>query len=135
MEQVSSYKVNIFVWRLVFDCLPTRVNLNKREIDIDSTLCPICSCHLEDVDHLFFTCNLTYAIWKRRCVLIDMHIPYFSNIAYMFQWIELLMVLQFKRKILELVFILHFFGFGGLIETLWFSNSNNIKKLSCLVIL
>lgn len=45
-------KVNILVWRLLLDRLPTRFNLVNRGLDIPSILCPICSNHAETAIHL-----------------------------------------------------------------------------------
>ncbi|GJT89434.1 RNA-directed DNA polymerase, eukaryota, reverse transcriptase zinc-binding domain protein, partial [Tanacetum coccineum] len=47
-------KVNIFLWRLVLNKLATRVNLGRKGIDVDSTLCPICGDDVETVNHIFF---------------------------------------------------------------------------------
>ncbi|GJT33296.1 RNA-directed DNA polymerase, eukaryota, reverse transcriptase zinc-binding domain protein [Tanacetum coccineum] len=35
-------KVNIHAWKVRLDCLPTRINISCRCIDIESILCPIC---------------------------------------------------------------------------------------------
>ena len=50
-------KVNLFIWRLLRDRLPTRDNLQVRGIDITSALCPACNCHPESADHLFLRCS------------------------------------------------------------------------------
>ena len=50
-------KVNLFVWRLLRDKLPTRDNLQARGVDIPSHLCPACNCHPESTDHLFLRCS------------------------------------------------------------------------------
>ncbi|GJY08582.1 hypothetical protein Tco_0375636 [Tanacetum coccineum] len=34
-------KVNIFMWRMLLDSLPHRLNLSSRGLDIDSILCPL----------------------------------------------------------------------------------------------
>ncbi|PWA96840.1 reverse transcriptase zinc-binding domain-containing protein [Artemisia annua] len=54
-------KVNIFSWRLAIDRLPTRCNLDKRGIDLDSTQCPLCDDGLESsrVD-----CKTAYSVWR-----------------------------------------------------------------------
>nr|GEX09060.1 RNA-directed DNA polymerase, eukaryota [Tanacetum cinerariifolium] len=51
-------KVNILAWRTRLDRLPTRVNLIMREVNIDSSLCPVCSSVQEDSNDLFFLCDL-----------------------------------------------------------------------------
>ncbi|KAL4578236.1 hypothetical protein LXL04_014356 [Taraxacum kok-saghyz] len=50
-----SIKVNIFLWRLAFNHHANRVNMEKRCIDLDSSLCPVCS---EEANHIFFSCHL-----------------------------------------------------------------------------
>ena len=52
-------KVNLFIWRLLRDKLPTRDNLQARGVIIPSTLCPACNCHPESVEHLFLRCSTT----------------------------------------------------------------------------
>ncbi|GJT84039.1 retrovirus-related pol polyprotein from transposon TNT 1-94 [Tanacetum coccineum] len=50
-------KVNIMMWRLMWDRLPTRINLTDKDIDIPSVLFPICNNELESSDHVFFKAN------------------------------------------------------------------------------
>ncbi|GJY85526.1 RNA-directed DNA polymerase, eukaryota, reverse transcriptase zinc-binding domain protein [Tanacetum coccineum] len=35
-------KVNVHAWKVKLDCLPTRLNISRRGMDIDSILCPMC---------------------------------------------------------------------------------------------
>ncbi|GJW31640.1 RNA-directed DNA polymerase, eukaryota [Tanacetum coccineum] len=35
-------KINVHAWKVRLDCLPTRINISRRGIDIESILCPIC---------------------------------------------------------------------------------------------
>ncbi|GKB88583.1 RNA-directed DNA polymerase, eukaryota, reverse transcriptase zinc-binding domain protein [Tanacetum coccineum] len=53
-------KVNIFIWKLRLDKLPTLANIDKKGIDVASLLCPICNAHVENVDHLFFSCGMAH---------------------------------------------------------------------------
>ncbi|KAK9053276.1 hypothetical protein SSX86_029909 [Deinandra increscens subsp. villosa] len=46
-------KVNIFSWRLFLDRLPTRWNISKSGMEIDSISCVICHHHAESTEHLF----------------------------------------------------------------------------------
>ena len=41
---VVPIKVNIHAWKVKLDCLPTRFNISRRGMDIDSILCPSCGC-------------------------------------------------------------------------------------------
>ncbi|PWA33934.1 RNA-directed DNA polymerase, eukaryota, Reverse transcriptase zinc-binding domain protein [Artemisia annua] len=44
-------KVCVFIWRAEKDRLPTHVNLDKRNKDLDSLLCPFCEDSCEDLEH------------------------------------------------------------------------------------
>nr|GEW87674.1 reverse transcriptase domain, reverse transcriptase zinc-binding domain protein [Tanacetum cinerariifolium] len=67
-------KVNVFLWRLSLNKLPSRENLDKKGIDVDSILCPICNDDVESVNHFFFTCDMAKDLWAmlarwRECSL------------------------------------------------------------------
>ncbi|GJU73340.1 RNA-directed DNA polymerase, eukaryota, reverse transcriptase zinc-binding domain protein [Tanacetum coccineum] len=42
---------------------PTRLNLDKRGIDLDSVLCPICNDNSESEDHIFVECCIAKSTW------------------------------------------------------------------------
>ncbi|GKE18422.1 RNA-directed DNA polymerase, eukaryota, reverse transcriptase zinc-binding domain protein, partial [Tanacetum coccineum] len=44
--------------------VPTRVNLDKRGIDLDSVRCPLCDDDIEIEDHLFALCSIAKDVWK-----------------------------------------------------------------------
>ncbi|GKC36781.1 RNA-directed DNA polymerase, eukaryota [Tanacetum coccineum] len=46
-------KINVFAWRARRDYLPTRANLNRRGIILDSSTCPLCQSSEEDIHHVF----------------------------------------------------------------------------------
>nr|GEW86601.1 RNA-directed DNA polymerase, eukaryota, reverse transcriptase zinc-binding domain protein [Tanacetum cinerariifolium] len=54
-------KVNIMAWKIVNDAIPTRFNISRRGIDIDSIVCPICNGGVETANHLF-----SNAVWRGR---------------------------------------------------------------------
>ncbi|GJU98698.1 RNA-directed DNA polymerase, eukaryota [Tanacetum coccineum] len=47
-------KINIFAWRARRDCLPTRLNLIRRGVSLESTFCPMCLVGEEDVSQMSF---------------------------------------------------------------------------------
>nr|GEW42259.1 RNA-directed DNA polymerase, eukaryota [Tanacetum cinerariifolium] len=51
-------KVNVLAWKIKIEALPTRFNISRRGIDIDSILCPICECGVESARLVFFSCSL-----------------------------------------------------------------------------
>ncbi|KAL4563411.1 hypothetical protein LXL04_027452 [Taraxacum kok-saghyz] len=50
-------KINLFVWRMRRDRLPTKDGLSKRGVMVNSELCPACNCFPESSDHLFLRCS------------------------------------------------------------------------------
>ncbi|KAL5191687.1 putative mitochondrial protein [Glycine soja] len=52
-----------FAWRLLWDRLPTKDNLAKRQILINNDLCPFCHSKPESAPHLFFTCEKIQPLW------------------------------------------------------------------------
>ncbi|GJX58573.1 RNA-directed DNA polymerase, eukaryota [Tanacetum coccineum] len=94
-------KVNVFIWKLSLDKLPTLANMDKKGIDVNSLLCPICNAHIESVDHLFFSCDLARDLWgllSRWCCL---DIPEVPNIVEWFSWLDSAKVSKHARSIIE----------------------------------
>ncbi|XP_071708429.1 uncharacterized protein [Rutidosis leptorrhynchoides] len=57
-------KVNIFIWRSLLQRIPVRVELDKRGMDLDSVLCPLCNAETESVSHALLHCDEVYKVWK-----------------------------------------------------------------------
>ncbi|GJU38259.1 RNA-directed DNA polymerase, eukaryota [Tanacetum coccineum] len=57
-------KVNLRARR---DRLPTRVNLSRRGVLLDSHLCPLCNAAMEDVQHVFFRCDVARVVLRKIC--------------------------------------------------------------------
>ena len=53
-------KVSFFVWRLIKDRLPTRVNLRRRNVEINDPTCPFCTNQEEDATHVFLAATKFY---------------------------------------------------------------------------
>ncbi|GKB13693.1 RNA-directed DNA polymerase, eukaryota, reverse transcriptase zinc-binding domain protein [Tanacetum coccineum] len=56
-------KVNVHAWKVSLDCLPTRLNISRRAMGIDSIICPMCDNAVESTSHLFFTCHIAREIF------------------------------------------------------------------------
>lgn len=48
-------KVNMFIWCVLLNMIPTRINLVDKDIDLLSMLCNCFDLQTEDVKHVFFT--------------------------------------------------------------------------------
>jgi len=53
----------VWAWRILWDRLPTRVNLVRRGVLLGCTLCPMCRERLENAQHLFCTCKVAQKVW------------------------------------------------------------------------
>ena len=56
-------KVKVFTWRLCYNSLPTRMNIKRKCIELD-TLCPMCNRADEDGGHLFLKCKQVKPVWR-----------------------------------------------------------------------
>ncbi|GKA42376.1 RNA-directed DNA polymerase, eukaryota, reverse transcriptase zinc-binding domain protein [Tanacetum coccineum] len=87
-SKVLPRKVNIFIWRLILDRLPTRLNLSLKGLEITSIECPICNIGMESVDHVFLGCELALNIWRLVRVWTDIDMPSFSSWFDWSHWFE-----------------------------------------------
>ncbi|GJS06251.1 reverse transcriptase domain, reverse transcriptase zinc-binding domain protein [Tanacetum coccineum] len=58
-------KINIFIWRTLRDRLPSRWNLSRKGIDLNSMNCPICDKGIDTAFHTFWVCSLATSVWLR----------------------------------------------------------------------
>nr|GFA21439.1 RNA-directed DNA polymerase, eukaryota, reverse transcriptase zinc-binding domain protein [Tanacetum cinerariifolium] len=72
-------KVNVFLWRLHLNKLPSRVNLDRKGVQIDSTLCQTCQLDVETVNHIFFNCELAKDLLSLLAKWWDLDIPIFCQ--------------------------------------------------------
>ena len=56
-------KILVFAWRLLRDRLPTKTNLQRRQVEINNMCCPFCRSMEEDAAHLFIHCSKILPIW------------------------------------------------------------------------
>lgn len=57
-------KVNVLVWRILHRRLPSKVNLEKRGVQVGNTNCPICNLSEEKEEHTFFDCYVAKELIK-----------------------------------------------------------------------
>ncbi|GJZ68953.1 RNA-directed DNA polymerase, eukaryota, reverse transcriptase zinc-binding domain protein [Tanacetum coccineum] len=102
-------KVNVLAWKIKLDYLPTRLNISRRGMDIESILCPMCGKAAESSRHIFFTCHIardilhkisrwwdisymevsTYEEWLEWILNIRLPIKHkriFEGVCYMMWW-------------------------------------------------
>ncbi|GJY80362.1 RNA-directed DNA polymerase, eukaryota, reverse transcriptase zinc-binding domain protein [Tanacetum coccineum] len=64
-NKAAPKKINIMAWKVKMTNLPTRFNLSRRGLNIESILCPICNLAAETSCHLFFKCCMVKDIYKK----------------------------------------------------------------------
>ncbi|XP_071690644.1 uncharacterized protein [Rutidosis leptorrhynchoides] len=74
-------KINIFIWRVLHGRIPTRVELDKRGVDLDSILCPLCNLHRESIEHILFHCSKSSNVWKAILQWWNLPNNTFSNLT------------------------------------------------------
>ncbi|XP_071700356.1 uncharacterized protein [Rutidosis leptorrhynchoides] len=81
-------KINIFVWRLAIDRLPTRQNLSRIGVEIEESGCATSSCRIESVHHVMFECILATELWRKIRIWIDVPVPSFTECSELTSWLD-----------------------------------------------
>ncbi|GJS35663.1 RNA-directed DNA polymerase, eukaryota, reverse transcriptase zinc-binding domain protein [Tanacetum coccineum] len=122
-------KVNIIAWKVKLDALPTRLNISRRGIAINSILCPICDSGVESSNHLFFMCNLALQLSRKISHWWD--IPPFEGNSYD-AWCAWLLSLRLQSKfkaILEGIFYVMWWHLWTFRNNLLFEATNPLKAI------
>ncbi|GKD63196.1 RNA-directed DNA polymerase, eukaryota, reverse transcriptase zinc-binding domain protein, partial [Tanacetum coccineum] len=101
-------KVNIHAWKVKLDILPTRLNISKRGMDIESILCPLCEKNVESSSHIFFTCPISREIFRKVLPWWEIDVVMVSSYD---EWLEWLLNIRLHSKHKEL--------FEGVCYVLW----------------
>ncbi|GKB73545.1 RNA-directed DNA polymerase, eukaryota [Tanacetum coccineum] len=88
-------KVNVRAWKVKTNSLPTRFNISRRGIDIESIMCAICGNGVEMSSHLFFSCCMVRQIGRMIARWWD--VPYVEVDSYE-EWISWLVNLRISSK-------------------------------------
>ncbi|XP_071700071.1 uncharacterized protein [Rutidosis leptorrhynchoides] len=73
-------KINIFSWKEKMGRLPTRSELDKRGIDLNTTLCPLCNDHVENLEHALTKCHHVKNVWISFLKWWNLHFINVSNL-------------------------------------------------------
>ncbi|GKD88981.1 RNA-directed DNA polymerase, eukaryota [Tanacetum coccineum] len=75
-NKIVPQKVNIHVWRLIKDRLPTRFNVWFLSVDNVSLTCPMCNNDLESIFHTMFECIIAIKVWKSVVKWLNLNLPF-----------------------------------------------------------
>ena len=98
-------KINLFVWRLRRDCLPTSINLFAKGIDVGSIRCVNCDGGVEYTKHVFQDCIFVKRIkvllnkWT-KCVIPD------DSMDQILYWCDSLNIsVAYRKRLQAIIFI------------------------------
>ncbi|GKB20091.1 RNA-directed DNA polymerase, eukaryota, reverse transcriptase zinc-binding domain protein [Tanacetum coccineum] len=80
-------KVNVLAWKIKLDYLPTRLNISRRGMDIESILCPMCGKAAVSSRHIFFTCHIARDILHKISRWWDISYMEVSTYEEWLEWI------------------------------------------------
>ncbi|KAJ9564171.1 hypothetical protein OSB04_000137 [Centaurea solstitialis] len=79
-------KVNVLVWRIQLNRIPTRFNLMKRGVTLISDSCPLCNSDVETAEHLFRDCAFSKVVFTGLLNWLKITCSPLSNLANLFDW-------------------------------------------------
>nr|GEV19201.1 RNA-directed DNA polymerase, eukaryota [Tanacetum cinerariifolium] len=97
-SKVVPIKINVFMWKLLFDKLPTRDNLEKKGLDVPSILCGICDDVTETASHVFLRCEFALEIWRQIARWWDLDIPHMLSMKELLGWVDNLKISKIQKK-------------------------------------
>ncbi|GJZ30199.1 RNA-directed DNA polymerase, eukaryota [Tanacetum coccineum] len=97
-------KVNVMAWKIKLDAIPTRINMSRRGIDLDSLSCPICECGIESVGHLFFQCQVVRQVVRKISFWWNVNYVDFNSYEEWLNWLTSLRLTAKYKELLEGVF-------------------------------
>ncbi|GJV02712.1 putative reverse transcriptase domain-containing protein [Tanacetum coccineum] len=121
-------KVNIFAWKLFLNRLPTRSNLAKRKVSIDTDVCPVCDSAQEEVVHVFFCCSLARDLTRLICRWWNLDGHLFSSYDEWLSWFNSLRLGSNLKAILEGVFYITWWSVWNFRNHLLFASTKPRKE-------
>ncbi|GJU45554.1 RNA-directed DNA polymerase, eukaryota, reverse transcriptase zinc-binding domain protein [Tanacetum coccineum] len=94
-------KVNVHAWRVKLDCLPTRINIFRRGMEIESIICPMCGEAAESSRHIFFSCHIAREILRKISRWWDVSYMELSSYEEWLDWIFNIRISVKHKQILE----------------------------------
>ncbi|PWA83353.1 reverse transcriptase domain, Reverse transcriptase zinc-binding domain protein [Artemisia annua] len=96
-------KINIFIWRTLRDRLPSRWNLSRKGLEMNSLNCPVCNNGTETLYHSFWTCSLAASVWACVFNWLDLQPPSLSSLNDLYSWIDSISMSTIKRSIIDVI--------------------------------
>ncbi|GJS24646.1 RNA-directed DNA polymerase, eukaryota, reverse transcriptase zinc-binding domain protein [Tanacetum coccineum] len=121
-------KINIMAWKVKMNNLPTRFNLSRRGLNIESILCPICNLAAETSCHLFFKCCMVKDIYKKIESWWDINMVSASSYEEWCIWFSSLRLSSKAKLFLEGVFFITWWSIWRYRNKIIFGSSSHPKS-------
>ncbi|GJT69861.1 RNA-directed DNA polymerase, eukaryota [Tanacetum coccineum] len=102
--KVVPIKINVMTWKFRFDFLPTRLNLSRRGLELQSILCPNCNKEVESTSHIFFACSMVRDLYRKIASCWELSYSEFDSYDDWLDWFHVLRLHSKHRDMLEGVF-------------------------------
>ncbi|GJY36325.1 RNA-directed DNA polymerase, eukaryota [Tanacetum coccineum] len=122
-------KLNIFAWKVSLNRLPTRLNLVRRGVSVAPVSCSICLVGLEDLDHLFFGCNMASDIARSICKWWNLVWSPFVSYSSWLSWFKDIRMHSNPKMVLEGVFYTAWWSIWLFRNQLLFTESHPKKEV------
>ncbi|GJR42206.1 RNA-directed DNA polymerase, eukaryota, reverse transcriptase zinc-binding domain protein [Tanacetum coccineum] len=96
-----SIKINVHAWKVKHDCLPTRFNISRRGMEIESILCPMCDNAVESSRHLFFSCRFISELMRKITRWWDMDYMEINSYEDWLEWVSSIRLPLKQKHIFE----------------------------------
>ncbi|GKD43385.1 RNA-directed DNA polymerase, eukaryota [Tanacetum coccineum] len=88
-------------WKVRSDYLPTRLNISRRGIEIQSIMCPCCNKEVESSSHIFFRCPVVRNLYRKISIWWDYPYVEFDSYDNWLEWLSSLRSNSKRKAILE----------------------------------
>nr|GEX00481.1 hypothetical protein [Tanacetum cinerariifolium] len=94
-------KINVHAWKVKHDCLPTRVDISRSGMEIESMLCPVCDNAVESSMHLFFSCYVISELMRKITRWWDMDYMGINSFEEWLEWVSSIRLPLKQKQIFE----------------------------------
>ncbi|GJS13659.1 RNA-directed DNA polymerase, eukaryota, reverse transcriptase zinc-binding domain protein [Tanacetum coccineum] len=122
-------KVNILAWKVSNDYLPTRVNLSKRGMEIESILCPMCNLSAESACHLFFQCETSRQIFNKICRWWELEIQAINSYEEWVVWMVNIRLRSNSKSAFEGIWYIAWWTIWNVRNNILFGQDNRTQNM------
>ncbi|GJY30911.1 RNA-directed DNA polymerase, eukaryota, reverse transcriptase zinc-binding domain protein [Tanacetum coccineum] len=128
-RNVVPIKINVHAWKVRLDYLPTRLNLSRMGLDIQSILCPNCGKFLEPSSHIFFACPMVRDIYRKIASWWDYNVLDVTSYEEWDVWLSSLQLSSKRKQVLKGVFYIAWWIIWNFQNKSLFSSRNPSKAI------